>query len=294
VLIIGAGGLGCPAAIGLASGGVDRLVLLDPDRIELSNLGRQVLYTTEDVGAWKVEVAAQRLKERFPSVKVESAVGRLDASNADQWISGADAVVDGTDDPATKFLINDRALALGKPAVLGGIARFHGLVLAVAGMHGPCYRCLFESPPSKEEALTCGEAGVLGPLAGMVGHLQARRTLSILDGDIAAQTGFVTTIDALNGRVRDIPLPEATGCPSCGGVAARIDITPYMCPMTFVRTRLALESLSPGDLLDVVMRPGEPARNIPRNLVEEGHVIVSKGPIDDQHYRVVVRHHSIS
>lgn len=294
MLIIGAGGLGCPAAVGLASGGVERLVFLDPDRVELSNLGRQVLYTAEDVGAWKVEVAAQRLRERFPSVQIESAVGRLDKSNVDQWFEKADVVVDGTDDPEIKFLINDRALALGKPAVLGGIARFHGLVLATAGKHGPCYRCLFEEPPSREEALTCGEAGVLGPLAGMVGHLQARRALGMLNGDMAAQTGFVTTIDALNGRVRDIPLPEATDCPTCGGVAARIDITPYMCPMTFVRTRLALESLSPGDLLDVVMRHGEPARNIPRNLVEEGHVIVSKGPIDDQHYRVVVRHHALS
>jgi len=293
-LIIGVGGLGCPASIGLAAGGIERLILLDPDSVELSNLGRQILYTDQDVGQPKVEVAKRVLQERFPEVKVEAVAERLDTSNVDQWFERADVVIDGTDDPVTKFLINDRAHVLGTPAVLGGIARFHGLVLAVSGDHGPCYRCLFENPPSPEESQSCSEAGVLGPLAGMVGHLQAKRALALLAGNTAGQTGFVTTIDALRGRIRDIPLPQETECAICGGVAARIDITPYLCPMTFVRTRLALEGLEPGDLLDVVMRQGEPARNIPRNLIEEGHVVVSKGPIDDQHYRVVVRHQSAS
>ena len=290
-LIIGMGGLGCPASIGLAAGGVEKLILLDPDHVEKSNLARQVLYTDRHIGERKVEVAQRSLHARFPNLDVETHGEAVSAQNIDTWLKQADVVLDGTDDPSVKFLINDRAQALGVPAVLGGIARFHGLVLGVSGQHGPCYRCLFEEPPSPEESESCSQAGVLGPLAGMVGHLQAKRALGFLAGNTAAHTGFVTTIDGLNGRIRDIPLPQATDCITCGGVAARIDITSYMCPMTFVRTRLALESLEPGQLLDVVMRHGEPARNIPRNLTEEGHVVLSKGPIDDQHYRVLVRHH---
>ena len=292
-LIIGVGGLGCPASLGLAARGVESLILLDGDRVEASNLARQVLYREADVGEWKVEAAKRSLQSRYPDLNVEAHVQSLDESNVDRWLARADVVIDGTDNPSVKFLINDRAHALGVPAVLGGIARFHGLVLAISGQHGPCYRCLFEEPPSAEEAESCAEAGVLGPLAGMVGHLQAERAWGLMAGETAAHTGFVTTIDALNGRIRDIPLPKATECKTCGGVTARIDISSYICPMTFVRTRLALESLEPGQLLEVVMRQGEPARNIPRNLTEEGHVVLSKGPIDDQHYRVVVRHHEV-
>ena len=292
-LMIGVGGLGCPASLGLAAGGIEELILLDPDRVERSNLARQVLYTERDVGQLKVEVAKRSLQARFPTLEVHAHAVSLSEANVDRWLQRADVVLDGTDDPAVKFLINDRAQALGIPAVLGGVARFHGLVLAVCGEHGPCYRCLFEDPPSRAESQSCSEAGVLGPLAGMVGHLQAKRALGLVAGEGTAHTGFVTTIDGLKGRIRDIPLPQATSCKICGGVSARIDITSYICPMTFVRTRLALESLEPGQLLDVVMRRGEPSRNIPKNLVEEGHVVLSEGPIDDHHYRVVVRHHAV-
>ena len=281
-------------ALGLAEAGIERLLLLDPDRIELSNLGRQVLYTPQDVGMPKVEVARRELSARFGDVAIEAHVVSFTEENADAWLGRADIVIDGTDQPETKFLINDRALALGIPAILGGIARFQGLTLAVAGDHGPCYRCLFETPPSPSESQSCGDAGVLGPLAGIVGHLQVRRALGILAGDVAAHTGFVTTIDALKGRIREIPLPVATDCPACGGVAARIDISAFMCPMTFARTRLALESLEGGEILDVVMRQGEPARNIPRNLVEEGHTVLCQGPLDQDSYRVVVRQEATS
>lgn len=288
-LIIGAGGLGCPVAVGLAEGGVDRLVLVDPDVVELSNLQRQVLYTLDDLGRPKVEAAAARLASLAPGVTVEGRRERLTTENAAALLAGVDVVVDATDDPAARFVINDQALALGVPAVLGGLLRFTGLVLAVAGGHGPCFRCLFEAPPPPEEAATCAQAGVLGPLAGVVGHLQVRRALGLLAGDIAAHTGFVTTIDGLTGRVRDVLLPEATACPACGGLAARLDITGEVCPMTYVRTRLALEDLAPGALLDIVMRPGEPARNVPRSLAEEGHAVLAAGPLSDALFRVVVR-----
>ena len=293
-LIIGLGGLGCPASLGLAEGGVEKLILVDPDRVERSNLARQVLYSEPDIGRLKVEVGRRRLLAQFPRLSIETASEAVTENNVDGWLTRADVVVDGTDNPTTKFLINDRAQALGIPAVIGGIARFHGVVIAVAANHGPCYRCLFEAPPLPDEAESCAQAGVLGPLAGMVGHLQANRALGLLSGKPTAHTGFVTTIDARKGRIRDIPLPQDTGCGTCGGVAARLDITSYICPMTFVRTRLALENIPKGQLLDVVMRAGEPARNIPRNLTEEGHVVLSEGPLDDNFYRVVVKHHAIS
>ncbi len=288
-LIIGAGGLGCPVALSLAEGGVDHLVLVDPDEVSLSNLHRQLLYTNDDVGLSKVEVAKSRLESRVPGLEVSAVPERFSSVNAERLLGGVDVVIDATDDPAVRFEINDRAFVQNIPVVFGGILAFRGLVLAVSGEHGPCFRCLFEEPPAPEEAATCGQAGVLGALAGFVGHLQAIRALGILAGDVAQHTGFVTTIDALEGRIREVPLPEATDCPVCGGLAGRLDITPYQCPMTYVRTKLALENIAEGALLDVVMRQGEPALNIPRSLTEEGHDVLSVGALGSEHYRVVVR-----
>jgi molybdopterin/thiamine biosynthesis adenylyltransferase/TusA-related sulfurtransferase len=288
-LIIGIGGLGCPAALSLAEGGVERLILVDPDTVALSNLQRQVLYGVSDVGLCKVDVASRELTTRFPQLAVVTEGTRFTAENAARLLDGVDIVIDGTDDPAARFLINDCAFAKGIPAVLGGILRFEGLVMAVSGSHGPCFRCLFEEPPGPDEVMSCGSAGVLGALAGAVGHLQAVRALGILGGNEAAHTGFVTTLDGLRGTIRDIPMPEATGCVVCGGIEARLDITPFMCPMTYVRTRMAMEQIEPGQLLDVVMRRGEPSANVPRSLREEGHQILSDGPMGTDYYRVVVR-----
>lgn len=275
-------------SLGLAEAGVGRLVLVDPDRVERSNLQRQVLFGESDLGRPKVEAARERLLKLVPGVHIDVRQERLDAGNVDRLLEGVDIVVDATDDPAARFVMNDHAIARRIPAVFGGIRGFTGLVLAVGPGYGPCYRCLFEEPPAPEEAETCGQAGVIGALAGVVGHLQVRRALALLGPDAARATGFVTTIDGLRGRVRDVPLPEDTECPACGG-ARRLDITPYACPMTFVRTKLALERVEPGGVLDIVMRTGEPARNIPRSLRDEGHEVLSTGDIGSDLYRVVVR-----
>jgi molybdopterin/thiamine biosynthesis adenylyltransferase/TusA-related sulfurtransferase len=289
VTIIGMGGLGCPAALSLAEGGVERLVIADPDRVEVSNLQRQVLYQTEDIGHLKVEVAAARLTRMVPEIDVVPVPFRVTRDNVDEYIVDADVIIDGTDDPELGFWLGDLGLARGVPVVLGGILRFQGLVLAVAGEHGPCYRCLFETPPTPDETPTCGQAGVLGALAGVVGHLQALRALGILAGETARHTGFVTTVDGLTGTIREVPLPEATECPACGGIRSHLDITGDTCPITYARTRLALEAMEPGDLLDVTMRLGEPAHNVPRSLTEEGHHILCQGPVHGERYRVVVR-----
>jgi adenylyltransferase/sulfurtransferase len=290
VLIAGMGGLGCPVAVGLAEGGVRRLVLADPDWVEASNLQRQILYGPADLGQPKVAVAERWLRRRFPELEVETRTERFTGDTGASLLEGIDLVVDATDDPAARFVINDQALARGIPAVLGGVTGFRGLCLAVAGGHGPCFRCLFEEPPPPEEAGRCGEAGVLGAMAGVVGHLQVVRALGLLAGEVARHTGFVTTIDGLRGTLREVLLPVATGCSACGGIAARVDIRGDACPMTWVRTRLALERLGPGETLDVVMRQGEPQHNIPRNLVDEGHQLLSQGVLGGNLFRVVARH----
>ena len=288
-LVIGVGGLGCPAALSLAERGVRELHLVDPDRVELSNLQRQILFRTPDVGRPKVEVAAQRLAAAFPQTSVVPIEQRVGRDNIDQLIENVDVVLDCTDDPESRFIVNDAALAHGVPAVLGGVLRFDGLVLAVGGKTGPCFRCVFETPPTADEAATCGQAGVLGPLCGVVGFLQAERAWAMLEGHVASQTGFLTTVDGKRAHIRDIPLPEAAPCKACGGLAARLDISKYTCPMTYVRTRLALEALEPGETLDIMMRHGEPARNVPRSLIEEGHEVLIDGQLDAQRHRVVVR-----
>ncbi len=207
VTIIGMGGLGCPIAVALAEAGVD-LRLVDDDVVELSNLQRQILFGTPDIGRPKLEVAAERLA-RY-GVSVETRTGRLTALNADALLAGSDLVIDATDDPAARFVVNDWALDHHIPAVIGGVHRFQGMVLAHAG-RGPCLRCLFEEDGPEVE--TCAVGGVLGAMAGLVGHLQAERALRLLAGEAVAVTGYVTTLDALTGRTRDVPLPD--GCERC-------------------------------------------------------------------------------
>lgn len=289
VAVIGAGGLGHPAALSLVEAGA-RVVLFDDDRVELSNLQRQVLFATGDVGRLKVEAARERLVAQVPRAEVDGIAARVAAENVDALlggVDGVDGVIDATDDPKVRFVLNDWALGAGVPVVLGGIQRFQGLVLAVGGGFGPCFRCLFEE--LEGAPLTCAEGGVLGALAGVVGHLEAARMLAILDGRAAEATGFVTTIDAKTARVRRVPLPERTGCRVCGGLEARIDITGERCPFTWVRTRLALEEVRVGGLVDVLMREGEAARNVPRNARDEGHAVVCEGAVGEGRYRALVR-----
>lgn len=209
VAIVGMGGLGCPVAVALADAGVD-LRLIDDDRIELSNLQRQVLFGTADLGRTKLEVAAERLAERFPAIAIETREGRLSAANAAELLSGADLVVDATDDPSARFIVNDWGLAHRLPVVIGGVHRFQGMVLAHAG-RGPCFRCLFEEDGPAIE--TCAAGGVLGAMAGLVGFLQAERALQLLAGQDLAAAGYVTTLDGLTGRTRHVPLPD--GCEAC-------------------------------------------------------------------------------
>jgi molybdopterin/thiamine biosynthesis adenylyltransferase len=212
VAIVGAGGLGAPAALYLAAAGVGRLRLIDPDAVDLSNLQRQVLFATADVGEAKVEAAVRRLAALNPHVAVEPAKERLDAANARDLLAGCDLVLDGTDDFATRFAVNDACLAHGVPLVSGAIGRWTGQVGVFGGR--PCYRCLVpEIPPDAE---TCVGVGVVGALAGVIGSLMALEAIKLITGAGEPLTGRLLIYDALSAETRTVRLTADPECPACG------------------------------------------------------------------------------
>lgn len=213
VLVVGAGGLGAPAALYLAAAGVGALRIADPDVVSLSNLQRQVLYATADVGAPKVERAAARLAELNPHVAVEPAAAAFDAASGTELLAGCDLVLDGTDDFATRFAVNAAAVVAGVPLVSGALGRWTGQVGVFAGR--PCYRCLVpEVPPDAE---TCAAVGVVGALAGVVGSLMALEAVKLLAGAGEPLTGRLLLYDGLAAEARTVRVPADPDCPVCGG-----------------------------------------------------------------------------
>ncbi|MDH3629186.1 MAG: molybdopterin-synthase adenylyltransferase MoeB [Acidobacteriota bacterium] len=215
-LIVGAGGLGAPAAVYLAAAGVGRIGIVEFDRVESSNLQRQVLYTTDDVGRPKLQVAIERLQAINPHVEFVGHDTRLDASNALGILSGYDVILDGTDNFPTRYLVNDACLRLDKPNVHGSIFRFEGQVSVFWAEHGPCYRCLFPEPPPAGSVPNCAEGGVLGVLPGTVGTLQATEAIKLLLGHGELLTGRLLLYDALSMQVRILELRRDPDCPGCG------------------------------------------------------------------------------
>jgi len=222
-LVVGVGGLGCPAAWGLAQAGVGHLTLVDPDRVELSNLHRQVLHADGDVGRPKVDSAAETLSAAFPGLQLTLRQDRFGAHNAASLLEGQDVVLDGTDGVASKFLLNDAALAARVPLVHGGVVRLEGLVLAVLP-GGPCLRCLFEEEPGADALPTCARAGVLGPAAGVVGGLQALLAAAVLRGEPLQPP--LWRLDARTGRVRRVALARRADCPACARAGVQAGSTP--------------------------------------------------------------------
>ena len=216
VLLVGAGGLGSPAALYLAAAGVGRLGIIDDDRVDLSNLQRQVLHDTHAVGAPKVASARARLEALNPHVRVETIPARLTRENALELVARHDVVLDGADNLATRYLINDACVLTGRPWVHGSVLRFEGQVAVFATPDGPCYRCLFPEPPPPETVPGCGEAGVLGVLPGIIGTLQATETLKLLLGIGEPLAGRLLLLEALGMQVRTIRVPRDPACPACG------------------------------------------------------------------------------
>ena len=216
VLLIGAGGLGCPLAQYLAAAGVGTLGLVDHDRVEASNLQRQVLYGTADVGRAKVDVAAERLRGQNPDEKVVTHAVRLTSENALALLADWDVIVDGSDNFPTRYLVNDACVLLGKPNVHGSIFRFDGQASVFDARVGPCYRCLYPEPPPPGAVPSCAEGGVLGVLPGLVALIQASETLKLVLGIGDSLCGRLLQIDALGMEFREFRIQKDPKCPACG------------------------------------------------------------------------------
>ena len=215
VLVVGAGGLGSPVGLYLAAAGIGRLTLIDDDRVDVTNLQRQVLFTAADVGRPKAIAAAERLAALNPHVELVSHPVRLTHSNAPSIIRDHDIVVDCSDNFATRYLVNDTCAALGVPHVHGSVLRFEGQVSLFGADGGPCYRCLFPEPPGAGAAPDCAEAGVLGVLPGMVGAVQAAETIKWILQAGASLSGRLLSIDALSMRFTEVAIARDPACPVC-------------------------------------------------------------------------------
>lgn len=216
VLCVGAGGLGAPLALYLAAAGVGTIGLVDFDAVDLTNLQRQVLYTTADVGRSKLEVAKERLQAMNPHIEIRTYETRLTRENALDILADYDIVVDGTDNFATRYLVNDACVLLGKPNVYGSIFRFEGQASVFHAKEGPCYRCLYPEPPPPGLVPSCAEGGVLGVLPGVVGTIQAMETIKLILGKGEPLIGRLLLFNALKMQFRELRLRKNPNCPICG------------------------------------------------------------------------------
>ena len=216
VLIVGAGGLGSPASLYLAAAGVGRIGLVDFDHIDVTNLQRQVMYTTADIGEPKLYVSAQRLRALNPEIEIETHSLRITRDNALDVIARYDVVIDGTDNFPTRYLVNDACVLLKKPYVYGSILRFDGQVSVFDAERGPCYRCLFREPPPPGLVPNCAEGGVLGMLPGIIGSLQALEAVKLIAHVGTPLIGRLVLFDGLSMRFRELKLKKNAECPMCG------------------------------------------------------------------------------
>jgi sulfur-carrier protein adenylyltransferase/sulfurtransferase len=227
VLLLGAGGLGSPAALYLAAAGVGTIGIIDMDVVDASNLQRQILHNLDRIGERKVDSAKKTLTAMNPDVNVVTYDVRLGADNVLDIISGYDVIVDGTDNFPTRYLVNDAALLAGIPVVHGSIFRFEGQVTVFDPYNGPCYRCMIPEPPPAELAPSCAEAGVLGVLPGIVGSIQALEAIKLLLGLGETLVGRLLSFDALDESFRTFKVRRDPACPACGPDAAEIVIAEY-------------------------------------------------------------------
>lgn len=216
VMVIGAGGLGAPIALYLAAAGVGTIGIADADVVDLSNLQRQVIHFTPDVGKPKVESAREKMEAINPDVRVRTYQEWISAANIARIIADYDFVIDGTDNFAAKFLVNDACVLAGTPYSHGGILQFDGQTLTVKPGESPCYRCIFPAPPPKDVIPTCARAGVIGVLPGVLGTIQATEAIKYLLGQGDLLTSRLLTYNALRMRFREVPVKKSARCPVCG------------------------------------------------------------------------------
>jgi molybdopterin/thiamine biosynthesis adenylyltransferase/rhodanese-related sulfurtransferase len=227
VLVIGAGGLGCPIAQYLTAAGVGTLGLVDLDVVDASNLQRQVLYRTSDIGRPKVEVAAETLRGLNPDVELRQFREQLTSENALEIIEPFDVVIDGTDNFPTRYLSNDACVLLGKPNIYGSIFRFEGQASVFDARSGPCYRCLYPEPPPPGSAPSCAEGGVLGVLPGIIALIQATETVKLLTQLGTSLVGRLVLYDALEMEFTEFRLKKDPDCPVCGANPSITELIDY-------------------------------------------------------------------
>ncbi len=216
VLVIGAGGLGSPIALYLAAAGVGTVGIADADVVDVSNLQRQIAHHTKDIGTPKVLSAKEKMVAMNPDVRVNTYQTWINAGNIREIVDAYDFVIDGTDNFAAKFLINDACVMAGKPYSHGGILQFDGQTITVQPGESPCYRCIFPTPPPKDAIPTCSRAGVIGVLPGVIGTIQATEAIKFLLGKGDLLTGRLLTYNALKMRFREVPIRKNPKCPICG------------------------------------------------------------------------------
>ena len=215
VLVVGAGGLGSPVALYLAAAGVGRLIIADFDRVDLTNLQRQILHATDRIGTPKAESARRTLHALNPEIEIVPIGRKLEAELLQEQVAASDAVVDASDNFATRFAVNAACVATGRPLIAGAVIRWEGQVSVYTGRPGdPCYRCLYGNGGEVED--TCSENGILAPVAGIVGSIQATETLKVLSGVGTTLAGRLLILDALEMRFRTLTLTRDPACPVCG------------------------------------------------------------------------------
>jgi molybdopterin/thiamine biosynthesis adenylyltransferase/rhodanese-related sulfurtransferase len=261
VLLIGAGGLGSPAALYLAAAGVGTLGIVDFDVVEASNLQRQVIHSTERLGVKKVDSAKQSIEALNPDVKVVAYDEMLLADNVERLIAGYDVILDGTDTFETRYLLNDAAVAAGIPVVHASVFRFEGQLTTFVPYEGPCYRCLYPTPPPPELAPGCSVAGVLGVVPGIMGLLQANEVLKVLLGIGDPLVGRLLLFDALDGSFDELRLARDPNCPTCSDDArAARERGDWHAPAAFGADQpFALGSFGPGGAAAGQPSAGEPS-----------------------------------
>lgn len=235
VLIIGAGGLGAPTAMYLAAAGVGTIGIADADEVDLSNLQRQIIHGTQDIGKAKVKSAQETIARMNPDVKVNTYCTFVSSENIRELIRDYDFILDGTDNFPTKFLINDACVMEKKPFSHAGIIRFKGQLMTYVPGQGPCYRCVFKNPPPKDAVPTCKQAGVIGAMGGVIGSLQAMEAIKYIIGKGELLTGSLLTYDALTMEFHKIKLPKDThNCAVCGDhptITKLVDYEQAVCDM---------------------------------------------------------------
>jgi len=250
VLIVGAGGLGAPTALYLAAAGVGTIGLVDNDMVDVTNLQRQLLYGTRDVGRAKLDAARDRLHDLNPHVHVETHSAWLSSANALELIARYDIVIDGTDNFATRYLVNDACVLLDKPNVHGAIFQFDGQASVFATTDGPCYRCLYPAPPPAGSVPNCAEGGVFGVLPGLIGTIQATETLKLILGIGETLAGRLLMIDALSMEFRSVRINRDPNCPMCGTrtITELIDYDEFCGTPSLSATQATVHEITPSAL----------------------------------------------